>query len=229
MFTAAPVTKLFSPTRTSSDYWWRWHPNLQAKVSLRKCHTFVPNLRVIQQNFSHHSTHQNSTDSSIRHRSNLRSRKCSWCMLLQIPECPCLHPISNFQDLRDLSMFNLCVRLWHLEEERPFETAPRTTRLPTQQKILHFRAPRFARCFTSDVSAVRSSVDVIGRAELVAHKHRPIGRRHERSTCTSRRGEFERRRRRAPAESHVFALFLSKVGTQGTSVGSEELEARRGS
>ena len=53
-----------SPTRTSSDCWWHWHPNLHAKMSLRKCLTFVPNLHAIQQNSSLHSIHQNSSHRS---------------------------------------------------------------------------------------------------------------------------------------------------------------------
>ena len=50
-----------SPIQTASIYWWHWHPNLQVKMSLRKCRKFVPNLRVIQQNSCHHSNHRNSS------------------------------------------------------------------------------------------------------------------------------------------------------------------------
>ena len=104
-----------SPFQTASDYSWHLDPNLQVKMSLRNCHTFVPNLRANQQNSSHHSTHQNSSHRSNRHNSNHRSRKDQWDTSVQIPECPSLPPISSFQDLRDqCSMFRLCVRLWHL-------------------------------------------------------------------------------------------------------------------
>ena len=95
-----------SPIQNASGYWWHQHPNLQAKVSLRKCHTFVPNLRAIQQNSSHHSTHRNSSH---------RSKKDQWYRRVQIPQFPNLSPISSFQDLRDqFSMFCPCVSLWHL-------------------------------------------------------------------------------------------------------------------
>ena len=100
----------FSPTQTSSDYWWPRHPNLEAEMSLRKCHTYVPNLRATQQNSNRPSTHRNSNHCSIRHHSNHRPKKCQWYMSVQIPECP----ISSFQDLRDkLSMFCPCVSLGH--------------------------------------------------------------------------------------------------------------------
>ena len=101
-----------SPIQTASDHWWHQHQNLQVKMSLRKCHPFVPNLRAIQQNSSHHSIHQNSSHRSIRHRSNHRSRKCQWYMSVKIPEFPSLSPISSFQNLRDqFSMFCPCVCL----------------------------------------------------------------------------------------------------------------------
>ena len=104
-----------SPIQTASDYSWHQDPNLQVKMSLQKCHTFVPNLRAIQQSSSHHSIHQNSSHRSIRHNSNHRSRKCQWDMSVQIPECPSLSLISSFQDLRDqFSMFYPCTSLWHL-------------------------------------------------------------------------------------------------------------------
>ena len=104
-----------SPIQTASDYWWHCHPNLQAKMSLRKCHKFVPNLRAIQQNSSHHSTHQNSSHRSIHHNSNHRSRMCQWDMSVQFSECPSLPLISSCQDLGDhLSMFCPCVSLWRL-------------------------------------------------------------------------------------------------------------------
>ena len=104
-----------SPIQTASDYRWHWHPNLQVKMSLRKCHTFVHHLRAIQQNSSHQSIHRNSSHRSIRHHSNHRSRKCQWDMSVQIPELPSLSPISSFQGMRDqLSMFCRSVRLWHL-------------------------------------------------------------------------------------------------------------------
>ena len=104
-----------SPIQTASDYSWHQDPNLQAKMSLRKCHTFVPNLRAIQQSSSHHSIHQNSSHRSIRHNSNHRSRKCQWDMSVQILEFPSLSLISSFQDLRDqFSMFSPCASLWHL-------------------------------------------------------------------------------------------------------------------
>ena len=105
----------FSPIQTASDYWCHSHPSLQVKMSLRKCHTFVPNLRAIQQNSSHHSIHRNSSHRSIRHHSNHRYRKCQRYMSVQISERPSLPPTSKIQDLRDqLSMFCPCVSLWHL-------------------------------------------------------------------------------------------------------------------
>ena len=52
-------------------------------MSLRKYHAFVPNLRAIQQNFSH-STHRNSSHRSIHHRCNHHSRKCPWYMSVQL-------------------------------------------------------------------------------------------------------------------------------------------------
>ena len=69
-------------------------------VALRKCHTFVPNLRANQQNSSHHSIHQNSSHRSIRHHSNHRSRKCQWYISVQILACLSLSLISSFQDVR---------------------------------------------------------------------------------------------------------------------------------
>ena len=104
-----------SPIQTASDDWWHQYPNVQVRMSLRKCHTFVPSLRATQQNSSHHSIHQNSSHRSIRHNSNHRSRKCQCDMSVQIPECPSLPLISSFQDLRDqFSMFCPCANLWHL-------------------------------------------------------------------------------------------------------------------
>ena len=44
------------PIQTASDYSWHWHPNLQEKMSLLKCQTFVPHLRAIGQNSSNHSS-----------------------------------------------------------------------------------------------------------------------------------------------------------------------------
>ena len=88
---------------------------LPSEKGLRKCRTFVPNLRAIQQNSSHNSIHQNSSHRSIRHHSKHRSRKCQWDMSVQIPECPSSPLISSFQDLRDqFSMFCPCANLWHL-------------------------------------------------------------------------------------------------------------------
>ena len=88
---------------------------LQVKMSLRKCHTFVPNLRAIQRNSSHHSIHQKSSHRSIRHNSNHRSRKRQWYRHVLIPEFLSLSLISSFQDLGDqFSMFCPCVSLWHL-------------------------------------------------------------------------------------------------------------------
>ena len=79
----------------------------QAKVSLWKCHMFVPNLGAIQQSSSHHSIHQNSDHNSIRHRSNHHSRKNVRGI------CLCRFPNVRAQDLRDpLSMFlPLCTPL----------------------------------------------------------------------------------------------------------------------
>ena len=102
-----------SPTQTASHYSWHHDTNLQVKMSLRKCHTFVLNLRAIQRNSSHHSIPQNSSPRSIRHHSNHRSTKCQWDMSVQIPEIPSL--ISSFQVLRDqFSMFCPNASLWHL-------------------------------------------------------------------------------------------------------------------
>ena len=99
------ISMIHSPA--TLDCWWNSHPKLQAKMSLRKCHKFAPNLRAIQQNSSHHSTHRNSSYRSIRHRSNHRSRKCPWCMSVQIPEFPSLPLISSFPSLRDQQCFAL--------------------------------------------------------------------------------------------------------------------------
>ena len=87
-----------SPIQTASDLSWHPDPNLQVKMSLQKCHTFIPYLRAIQRDSSHHFIHQNS---SHRHNSNHRSMKCQWNMSVQIPEFPSLSLISSFQDLRD--------------------------------------------------------------------------------------------------------------------------------
>ena len=105
----------YSPIRTASDFSWHQDQDFQVKMSLRKCHTFVPNLRAIQQNSSHHSIHQNSIHPSIRHHSNHRYKKCQWYMPVQIPEFPSLSLISNFQDLRDrFSMVCPCATFWHI-------------------------------------------------------------------------------------------------------------------
>ena len=68
-------------------------------MSLRKCHTFVPNLRAIQQKSSHHSIRQNSSHRSIRHHSNHFSRECLWHRHVPLLEFPNLSLISSFQDL----------------------------------------------------------------------------------------------------------------------------------
>ena len=83
------------------------------KMSLQKCHTFVPHLRA-RQHSSHHSIHQNSSHHSLRQDSiHHDSTNCQWDVCVQIPEFPTL--ISSFQDLRDqLSMFYPCASLWHL-------------------------------------------------------------------------------------------------------------------
>ena len=84
-------------------------------MSVRKCHTFVPNLRAIQQDSSHHSTHHNSSHRSIHRNSSHFSKKDQSYRRMPIPECPSLSPIASFQDLRDqFSMFCVCVSLWHL-------------------------------------------------------------------------------------------------------------------
>ena len=80
-----------SPIHIASDYIWHQDEKFQVKMGLRKCHTFVHNLRAIQQN----SSHRKSSHRSIRQRSNHRSKKCHWCMSGQIPECPSLPPISR--------------------------------------------------------------------------------------------------------------------------------------
>ena len=74
VFTAAPVSRFiftqsncFGLLVALTSKW---------KMSLRKCHTFVPNLRALQQNSSHHSILQNSSHHCIRDNSNHRSRKC---------------------------------------------------------------------------------------------------------------------------------------------------------
>ena len=104
-----------SPIQTASGYWWHSHPSLQMKMSLRKYHTFVHNLRAIQQNSNHHSIHQYSSHRAIRHHANYRSKREQWDMSVQIPEFPSLPPILSLQDLIDLfSLFCPCVSLWHL-------------------------------------------------------------------------------------------------------------------
>ena len=54
---------------------------------MRKCHTFVPSPRAIQQNSNHHSIHQNSSHHSIRHHPSHRSRECQWCRFLSVRAC----------------------------------------------------------------------------------------------------------------------------------------------
>ena len=108
--------------------WWRierwleFPTNIQNprwKLSFRKCHTFVPNLRAIQQNCSHHSIHQNFSHRSIRHHSYHPSRKGQWDLFVQIPEFPSLHLVSSFHDLRDqLSMFRPCASFCTPELQR---------------------------------------------------------------------------------------------------------------
>ena len=108
VFTAAPVSRFIFTHSNRFGLFEALTPNPPSEMRLRKCRTFVPNLRAIQQNSSHHSIHRNSSHRSIRHHSNHQH------MSVQIPECPSLPPISNFlQDLRDqLSTFCPCVSLW---------------------------------------------------------------------------------------------------------------------
>ena len=99
-----------------------------------------------------------------------------------------------------------------LEEERPFETAPRTTRLSTQHRILCLRAHPVRQVFHERRQRGEfEHVHMIGSAESVPKEQRPIGGRNQRGTCTARRRKFHRRRRGAPAESDMFPMFFSKV------------------
>ena len=67
-----------SPIQTASDDRWHQYPN-HVKLSLRKCHTFVPTLRANQQNSSHHSIHHDSSNHSIHHDSSHHETKnCQW-------------------------------------------------------------------------------------------------------------------------------------------------------
>ena len=106
----------FSAIQTASDYSWHQDPNFLVKMSLWNCHMFVPNLRAIQPNSSHHSIHHNSGHHSNRQDSSHHATKNSpWDTSVQIPEFLSLSLISDSQDLRDrLSMCCPCVRLWHL-------------------------------------------------------------------------------------------------------------------
>ena len=99
MCSLQPLRPRSSPsTQTAWDYSWHQDPNLQLKMSLRNCHTFVHFLRAIHHDSSHHSIHQDS----IHHESMNRQ----WDMFEQIREFPSLSLISSFQDLRDqFSMF----------------------------------------------------------------------------------------------------------------------------
>ena len=78
--------------------------SLPCENELAEVSNVVPNLRVIQQNSSHHSIHRNSSHHS----------KDQWHRHMLIPKFPNLLLISSVQDLRDpFSLFCLWVRLWH--------------------------------------------------------------------------------------------------------------------
>ena len=77
------------------------------------CHTFVPNLRAIQQNSSHHSTHQNSIRRTIRQDViHQESMTCQWYKHVPsalVPEFPEL--VSDFKFSRpEMPVFD---GLWH--------------------------------------------------------------------------------------------------------------------
>ena len=116
-------------------------------------------------------------------------------------------------------------KLRRLDEERPLETAPRTTRLSTQHSILCLRAPRFARCVTSDVSAVSSRTLMRSGARNLYPKSTDQSAGVTRAAVAHRDGVNSNGGRRASQVEHALRVLRRGCGASSTSL--QKLEPHR--
>ena len=101
-------------------------------MSLRKCHTSVPNLRAIRQNSSHHSTHRNSSRRSIRAR-----QKCSNSFVMDSHSVHVLEALRLQSTMKKLVKLvesylasSFCILLHTTSIESSCESGPQTCLYP---------------------------------------------------------------------------------------------------